>query len=205
MDYTIWLDDKKEEAQEWVREALFRNYWNLSALGQSWLAETPLIEGCLLAGDGHSVQARGVAVQVTLDWALERLRQRGVEYYQQSADVLQKRYIEGLSNREYADLRVINDQTAHSRRKIAIRRVLEILRQELKAPSGVSERKQRMIERRYKACSTEQQLLLRLVASFGEPIPISLVTQVENIAVDSCISLLLSKNLLLSDLGDAPT
>ena len=51
MDYTIWLDDEQKEAEDWLREQLFHNYWNLSALGQSWLAKTPMIEGCLLAGD----------------------------------------------------------------------------------------------------------------------------------------------------------
>lgn len=202
MDHTILLDGEGKEAARWLREGLFHNYWNLSALGQSWLADTSLIEGCLLAGDERSVDARGVAVQVTLDWALEKLRERRVEYYRQSADVLQKRYIEGLSNRQYADLRIIDDQTAHSRRKIAIQRVLQILGQELQSPSCASERKQLMIKRRYADCSAEQQLLLRLVAlgrCFGEAIAIDLLAQVEDIALEGCLAPLLSKNLLLSD------
>jgi tetratricopeptide (TPR) repeat protein len=220
MDNTILLDYEEKEAERWLREGLFHNYWKLSALGESWLADTSLIEACLLAGDEDSVQARGVAVQVTLDWALEKLREGGgwasfgaVEYYRQSADVLQKRYVEGLSNRQYADLRIIDDQTAHSRRKKAIQRVLQILGQELQAPSCALRRKQLMIERRYADCSAEEQLLLRLVAissspssvgaavgtCFGEAIAIDLVRQVEDIALENCIFPLLSKNLLLSD------
>lgn len=191
------------EAKDVERETrlAFRNYWNLAALAESPLAQSWLVQGSLLAGDDRYAEARGYALRALLDWALGKLRAQGMYRSDISVDVLTKRYIEGLSNKQYADLRMIGDPAANARRKTAVQRVVKLLRQVLLSPlpQEATQRKQGMIALRYKACSEDEQRLLRLLTIFQEPVSQSLLTDVapKELLLDSWHRLL-ALNLIVS-------
>jgi tetratricopeptide (TPR) repeat protein len=179
MNDTILLAGEPKEVERVVRLA-FRNYWNLSALAESPLAQSWLVEDSLLAGDERYGEARGYALRAVLDWALAKLLGQGTHSAEISVDVLTKRYIEGLSNKQYADLRMIGAPAAHARRKTAVQRVVKLLRQALLSPlpSDAGERQQGMIALRYQDCTEDEQILLRLLTIFREPVSLSVLADV---------------------------
>lgn len=199
MAETIWLLRNAREAEDEVRMG-FASYWDVSGLAQSPLAHCRLVKGGLLEGDESYPEARGYALRATLDWGLKKLGAKGTSRALQSVEVLQKRYIEGMSNTEYADLRgLLNDSTAQARRKSAIGKITKILRAEAKSPTELEQRKQGMIGLRYGDCSANEQEVLRFLAIFRESVPVSIADVVEHITLQPHLSRLLGVNLLISD------
>lgn len=198
MNDAILLAGDDRAFEEWVRLA-FAGYRDLSALVRSPLADSSLVETCLLEGDKDYQESRGYALRATLRWVLEKLRAKGTVQLEQSYDVLLKRYVEGMSAARYADLMVVSHVTAQSRRRSAIRRAAGILRQELKTPTETAQRKRQMIGLRYGDCSEDRQKALRFLAVFRKPVPVNIQAPLDKVAFHSGVLRLLGVNLLASD------
>lgn len=178
--------------------AAFQSYQDVPVLASLELAQGSLVTRCLLEGDaGMYPDARGWALRATLDWALENLRIHHQKWVNQSYEVLHARYIEGVSNTEYANRTSLTDNAAQKRRQKAVERVTELLQQELESVIGLVDRKQRMLRLRYDNCSGEQKLMLHFLGVFRGVVDIDTIfTWGENSAQYS-LDHLLAINLLV--------
>ncbi len=154
--------------EETVRIA-FSHYHQLAQLAFSPLANDGAVRGAMLDGDNPK-QVAPYAVQALLVWTLAQLRQDRKAWAQQSADVLQKRYVEGMSATAYADLYLVSDSTAQTRRRAAVKRATQLIEQELHAPVNNMTRRGLMLAARVADCTAEQQTVLRFLALMVAPV-----------------------------------
>ena len=197
MDEMILRKSDSKEVEREVRLA-FLDYSDQAALAQSPLAYSSLVGDCLLAGDEKYPSARGIALRTTLDWALEKVLAQGTHEAQESHELLVKRYLKGMSNKEYADLKMLTDPGAQKRRESAIKRVVKVLRHEIESQAEGTVRKQLMIRQRVASCEPDEQLLLRFLAIFRGQVRLSMAHQVAEIPFDLPLAPLYMVNLLVS-------
>lgn len=154
--------------EEIIRLA-FTQYHQPTKLAQLPLAKHAVVRTSFLDGDTPAIVS-GWAVRALLDWALVQMQKNGKAWAQQSVDVLQQRYINGLSATQYADLMLISDSTAQTRRRSAVRRITTLIEEELNDPTHQEERRTHFIAVRYDAQSENGQTQLRVLSLLDTPV-----------------------------------
>ena len=158
-----------------VNEAFkLRREEHILALAASPLAQSSLVEACLLSGAPVSADVRGRALQSVLRWAVDRLRPGGQHSWTalnwRSYNVLHAFYLQGMKVADVAERMAISNQTLYKIRPQAIAAAAEVLRTELETPQFAVERKHYTLADRYLQYPPDAQLLLRIASVFERPV-----------------------------------
>ena len=158
------------------------------------LAHSALVETCFLTGVPISTDVRGQTTRSVLRWAIDRLRPGGSHSWMandwRAHNILQQFYFAGTKVAELAELLAIAEQTLYKARGEALVALARLLQRELEHPSDLVGRRNYAIADRYELHAAQEQLVLRLLASFEQAMPLPLlhtlaaangVTDVQNI------------------------
>lgn len=192
------------EWQRWVRAALeaYRDGDGLQ-LAQSPLAESALVEACFLAGESHTLAARGRVLAAVLTWGVEKLRPGGAHSWTaqrwRTYNLLYYFYLQGMRVAELAENLGVVEQTTYEARPAAWAALTTVLRHEAQHPQDSAGRKGHYLAARYAECSAAEQCLLRAAAIFRQPAPVDLATRLAVLDAPDAWSDLLAAHLLISD------
>lgn len=182
MNDLMLLEMPLDELKLLVSQAFkFSREGRLLELSTSPLARSSLVD-CSPSLSPMSSDLRGLALHSLLRWAIDKLRPSGahswVAFNWRAYNTLFYFYMDGKRVWELAELMAIAEQTWYQARNDALMAVTRLLRQELSQPEDSQRRKHYLISDRYRRHSTDEQLLLRIVALFEEALPIKLLHEV---------------------------
>ena len=167
------LKQQLTEAYKLCREG------RLLELSTSPLAHSSLVEDCFLQGVPVNPDVRGRTLQSVLRWAALRLQPGGsqnwVAHQWRHYNTIVHFYFEHMRVSELAERMAIAEQTLYQIRASAMEALAGMLLAELESPRDLSGRKHLAISDRYALFSAEQQLTLRLLATFNQDMPTRLL------------------------------
>ena len=199
------LNKSPAEFQELVKEALQFNKKGISALSDSPLARSSLVERCLLEGETVSDKVRGRVMRAMLHWAIdEALRPDGQHDWQalewRLYNVLFYPYFEDIHFLQLAEKTALVQQSLFKSRSQAITKVANFLRKELETARHLPSRQKYAIMERYHSLSCNEKAMLRMASVFGQPIPekwlYQLAEETNLSQITSALNNLLAANLL---------
>ena len=199
------LNKSPAEFQELVKEALQFNKKGISALSDSPLARSSLVERCLLEGETVSDKVRGRVMRAMLHWAIdEALRPDGQHDWQalewRLYNVLFYPYFEDIPFLQLAEKTALVPQSLFKSRSQAITKVANFLRKELETARHLPSRQKYAIMERYHSLSCNEKAMLRMASIFGQPIPekwlYQLAEETNLSQITSALNNLLAANLL---------
>ena len=176
MNDTSLFSLSKDEFKALVQEALRSNRGGLLSLSESRLAQSSLVEDCLLEGEGISDRGRGRVMRAVLAWAVdEALRPDGEHDWLalewRLYNVVFYAYFEGLTFERLAETIDISTTAVYQWRSKAITRLAKFLHKELRTAQHLRMRHKYTIMARYEALSVEQKEVARFMALFRHAIP----------------------------------
>ena len=154
------------DSDEIYRSVLFlcRHWHNPHDLARSDWAITTLISEMLVSGDEKYPDSRGIAVQVVLEWALQKLENGRLEWEKMSYGILYRRFFCGETMEAYMQTENIKDEgTANARLSSAVRRMTKLFVDELRMPHETAKRKHRFIDTRYQLLTEDEKRILLIL------------------------------------------
>ncbi len=204
------VPESEQKFQEIVREAL-KSYreGHVLALSMSQLAQSPLINACILTDEPVSPDVRGRAMRLVLRWAVDKLQPSGTHswlaFNWRLYNVLHAFYIQRKRIWEIAEHMGIANQTIFQIRPKAIEQVSSILYEELTHPKFETERRLYAMSDRYARFTSDEQKILRLLTIFSGSIPLDLLhklaEQIDIVDIHASLNNLVMSHLVMIDNG----
>lgn len=148
-------------------------------LAVSPLALSSLVLDCLLDGEAPSLDLRLLGVRALMCWVIDKTR----PHPNQTPDlnslawrtyaILHHHYWEGRRIRDLDVLLNLSESAVNQAVPVAELRATAILRDELRSPGHLTQRRKYLFRERYAAHHPEEQHLLRLLAVFDCPLPVA--------------------------------
>lgn len=170
-----------ELSSKYVKEALQLVQKSLGSghildLAQSPLAHSSLVTSSLLSGEAHTPHALAQGLMAVLQWGIEQLKNDSLAKKQMRFyDVLYSIYLNDFKIPYLAEKQNVDKRTIYNWRDRALVTLVSVLQTEQSTPQYREKRQWILLDGRYQTCSVANQTLLRRLAIFQQPVPLSWV------------------------------
>lgn len=178
-----------KEAFRTHNQALKRN--NIDLLAESPLADSPLVQLCLLQNESVTDEVLGRGVQALLHWAVDKLAPGGPHSFEattwRSYNSLFYPYLhpEGMIFDTLAENMALSTSAVYNERDQALEVITRRLLSEQENPQSLPERKRYFLNVRYQSFGKDDQKILRFIAVFRRPVLIHTLQQLtKDIGID---------------------
>lgn len=156
---------------------------DLSVLAEAKLAQSSLVQDCLLTQETSTVETRGYGLQGILHWGVNKLSPGGAHSFTerqwQFYNSLFYPYLaeDAWTFKELAQKMMLSERALFKVRGQALQLLALRLGEELVSPREIDIRRQYVIEHRYRALGSNEQKILHLATIFRQPLPIHALQQ----------------------------